>query len=74
MDMHKVVGSSTVDAKGYDPQTFRLRIKFRNGGTYEYDGVPQRTYDAFSNAESAGSYVHQNIKGKYPFRKVEGSE
>jgi hypothetical protein len=38
MTMHSVI-STNVLAVGYDPLTCTLRVRFRNGGTYDYHGV-----------------------------------
>lgn len=64
------VDSSNVDSIGFDPDTSTLRVRFHNGGVYEYDGVPEETFSEFMAASSLGKFLHQYIKGIYPFRKI----
>lgn len=70
--MEKVyVQSSNVEAVGYEQDSQTLRIWFHNGTSYEYSGVSQLEYEGLRDATSVGSYLHQNIKGQYPYVKVE---
>ncbi len=64
------VQSSNILAIGYDPKIRALEVEFRSGSVYQYSGVPQDVYTALMQAESKGSYLHVNVKGKYPFRQV----
>jgi hypothetical protein len=63
--------SSNLEAAGYDPATRTLTVKFKNGGTYHYEGCTQEHYDGLCSAESAGKYLHTTIKGKYNHRKAD---
>lgn len=51
-----------------------LYIRFKDGGAYRYDRVPQDVYDALWEAESIGKYFHQAIKGKYAANQVESAD
>jgi hypothetical protein len=64
--MHKVK-SSNIEEIGHEGKT--LTVKFTNGGTYEYDGVPADMLHKILTAESPGTFFHQNIKGKFPHAK-----
>lgn len=64
------VSSSNIEALGYDEDSQTLRIWFFNGPTYDYSGVGSMEYEALRDAPSVGSYLHQNIKGQYPYEKV----
>jgi hypothetical protein len=64
------VQSSNLEAVGYDEDTQTLRVWFLNGFVYDYSGVGQMEYEALRDAPSVGSYLHQNIKGQYPYEKV----
>ncbi|WP_436417597.1 KTSC domain-containing protein [Petrimonas sulfuriphila] len=64
------VQSSNIEAVGYDEDTETLRVWFLNGSVYDYTGVGQLEYEALRDAPSVGSYLHQNIKGQYPYEKV----
>lgn len=64
------VSSSNIEAVGYDEETETLRVWFLNGSAYDYSGVGRMEYEALKAAPSVGSYLHQNIKGQYPYSKV----
>jgi hypothetical protein len=72
MEIEKVyVSSSNIEAIGYDEDSETLRIWFNNGSVYDYSGVGIMEYEGFKNAPSLGSYMHQNIRGQYPYEKIE---
>ena len=50
---------------GYDPASQTAVVEFENGKVYEYRGVPPEMYENMKNADSQGSYVAQNFKGRY---------
>ena len=45
-------------------------MAFDKGGTYEYSGVSQEVYDALMKAESKGTYLSENIRGKFEAKKI----
>ncbi|NLD11265.1 MAG: KTSC domain-containing protein [Clostridiales bacterium] len=63
------VSSSNIDSIGYEGNT--LYVRFHNGGFYAYSGVPESTYNELMSASSHGSYLASNIKGIYPYRKLD---
>jgi hypothetical protein len=65
------VASSNVESIGYDNKTQVLRVKFLNGSAYEYKNFPEIEFESFKSAPSIGSYLAHNIKGRYPYEKVE---
>lgn len=64
------VESSNLNSVGYDPDTSTLEIEFKDGSVYQYDSVPESEYSGLMDASSKGSYLHQNIKDRYPYRKI----
>lgn len=62
------VTSSTIKTVRWDQNT--LFIDFKNGTSYQYDGVPEKVYNDLAMAESAGSHFHRAVKGRYPFKQV----
>jgi len=64
------VSSSNLASVGYDSTTRTLRVEFRSGAVYEYDNVPEAEYQGLMNASSKGSYLHENIKNRYSYRKI----
>ena len=69
-DPHNVKNSSQVESFRYDPAARVLSVKFKTGGEYHYDGVPQDVVDGFKKAESAGKFLSSSIKGKFKHAKV----
>ncbi len=67
------VTSSDIDAVAYDSIGKRLRIRFRSGAIYEYDGVPPVVYDEFLTARSKGGYFSEYVRPEYPYRRVRGA-
>ncbi|MRX49761.1 KTSC domain-containing protein [Paracoccus sp. S-4012] len=47
-----------------------LSVWFADGDRYDYAGVPERVYDAFLAAPSAGAFFAEHVRDKYAFRKV----
>ncbi len=62
--------SSNIESYHYDEDTQTLTVRFKSGGQYAYGGVARDHADGLSQAESAGKYFHQHIKGGgYKFTK-----
>jgi hypothetical protein len=54
----------------YDPTDRSLQVRFRNGGTYTYFGVPRKDWNALKRNQSFGRTLDRLIIGTYPFRKT----
>lgn len=63
------VESSTVEQIGWANDT--LYVKFLKGGTYAYEQVPLDIYQQMVQAESAGKFLHREIKANYGFVRME---
>ena len=59
------VQSTSIAFVGYEPETFTLRIVFREGGTYDYHDVPEITVQQFLSSPSKGKYYIHWIKGRF---------
>jgi hypothetical protein len=64
------VTSSNVDSVGYDTGTQTLEVEFKNGYVYQYFDVPETVYRQMINADSAGQFLINNIKGVYRYARV----
>lgn len=64
------VDSSCVARVGYDPNSEEAYVEFHGSGLYAYRGVSPRIYEEFLAAGSKGTFVNEEIKPHYPFRKV----
>ena len=65
------VESSNLLSASYDAEEMKLRITFKNGSQYEYEGVPEEEFTGLLSAESKGKFFYQNIRrGGYTFQKI----
>jgi hypothetical protein len=72
MEMLKPNFSSHIHSAGYDPETQTMTVKFHKGGVYHYHGVPESVHTKLLNAESAGNFMHNNVKGKFQMSRPRG--
>jgi hypothetical protein len=69
--MKKVnVVSENLKAVGYEPGEEWLVVDFRNGRSYRYLNVPQKTFDGLLAASSKGTYFNQQIKDRFKFVRL----
>lgn len=66
------VTSSNVAESGYDYEELVLYVRFMNGALYYYSDVPPEVWDSFLYSESKGRFVHTDLKGIYPYGRMEG--
>lgn len=64
------VSSSSIDAVGYDADDQTVYIRFLNGSTYAYKGVPEHEFENLRTASSVGSYLNRSYKNVYPYERV----
>ena len=69
MKMISVISSNVV-AVGYKDQKQELFVTFKNG-SYVYTEVPRSEFEGLLKASSKGKYIHQHIKGYYPYSRVD---
>ena len=67
--MKKVV-SKNINTIHYTPDSKVLEVTFNDGTKYHYHGVSQDAYSALEKAKSHGKHFIDNIKGKFPTKKV----
>ena len=65
------VSSSNIKSIGHNEDAQILCVRFLSGSLYIYKGVPSSQFEALSSASSAGGYLNKNIKGVYPYEKIE---
>ena len=62
--------SSVVSKYQYDPETETLRITYVSGLVYDYLEVPEHIYLEMKEAFSKGTFLNENIKKNYEFKKI----
>ena len=60
-----IVISSVIKAIGYDSISKRMKLRFANGKTYDFCGVPENVHKASFTANSIGTYYNNHIKDRY---------
>ncbi|HDS1733336.1 TPA: KTSC domain-containing protein [Pseudomonas putida] len=59
------VRSSAITAVGYDADTRRMKIAFKQGRTYDFCGVPPEVHRGLMSAGSVGAYYDRVIRDRY---------
>ena len=63
------IQSSSLAQVAYDCHQSLLRVQFRDGTAYEYEGVPLQTYLDLLQADSKGGYFNRYIRSLYRHAK-----
>lgn len=64
----KIIKSSNIYKIEWDENN--LWVHYNNESVYQYKDVPENVSIKMGEAESAGSFLHQNIKGKYRYERI----
>ena len=59
------VNSDAISAVGYDPVSRRMKVKFKQGKTYDFCNVPERIFNGLLSAGSKGAYYNDHIRDRY---------
>lgn len=71
IEMHQTPDSSSIASWGYDEASKTLAIVFTSGRRFEYPGVAPNVALGLADADSAGRYYNENIRGKYDGEMVD---
>lgn len=66
----KKVQSTNVDSFGYTHTTKILRVKFINGGVYDYHDVPPEIAEGLEKAQSPGGFIAAHVKGSFKYTQL----
>ncbi len=66
------IGSSSIDAIGYEPWAQELHVRFQGSSdrTYVYHDVTFESYESLLVADSIGRFVNQEIKPQHRVSKL----
>lgn len=70
-DMFVVENSSNVANVEYDADTEVMTVKYKNNRSYDYHDVPPEVFADIQKAESVGTYLAENVKGKFSTKPIE---
>ena len=62
--------STVVAAFNYDASKSILNIVYVSGKVYAYKNVPEQVYLDMKEAFSKGTFLNENIKGKFSYKKL----
>ena len=66
------VTSSSIASAGYSAEASTLEVEYCNGSVYRYFAVPRSVFESLLAAASKGSFVSEQIRGRYPYRRMGG--
>ena len=61
------VNSTAIDRASYLYDDYRLTLTFKNGGSYNYEGVPNHVFEGLRSSESKGKFINKYILPVYKF-------
>jgi lysyl-tRNA synthetase class 2 len=56
----------------YDAERAKLVVRFASGERYVYVGVPGEVHRSFRDAPSKGRFFRLQIRGRYPYNRLDG--
>jgi hypothetical protein len=62
---HADLNSSNIWGTQYNPKTGKMKVRFQGGAEYEYDGVPENIYKAFSKGNVSAKTKGRNQYGEW---------
>ncbi len=62
---HADLNSSNVWGTAYDPKSGKMRVRFQGGSEYEYDGIPENIYRAFTKGNASAKTKGKNQYGQW---------
>ena len=62
--------SSNIISSVYDTGNEELKVTFKGGRTYTYDGVPHKIFTKLRLSDSQGKFFNQNISRNYKYKEV----
>lgn len=65
------VESEAISDIDYDEERAKLFVRFIDGDQYVYVGVPGEVHRSFVDAESKGRFFANEIRGQYPYNKLD---
>ena len=63
--------SSNLHSARYERDESLLRVRFKSGSVYQYEGVTEDVFDSLCDAASSGSYFARKIREHYPTEKLD---
>ncbi len=61
------VNSTAISTAIYEYETYRLKLPFKSGDSYNYTKVPNHVFEGLRASESTGKFINKYILPVYKF-------
>ena len=61
------VNSTAISTAIYEYETYRLKLTFNSGDSYNYTKVPNHVFEGLRTSESKGKFINKYILPVYKF-------
>ena len=61
------VNSTAISTAIYEYETYRLKLTFNNGSSYNYTKVPNHVFEGLRISESKGKFINKYVLPVYKF-------
>jgi hypothetical protein len=61
------VNSTAISTAIYEYETYRLKLTFHSGSSYNYTKVPNHVFEGLRTSESKGKFINKYILPVYKF-------
>jgi len=63
------VNSTAIQTVEYEYDSYRLRLTFTNGSSYDYTKVPNHVFEGLRASASKGKFINKFILSSYNFSR-----
>ncbi|MCD9154796.1 KTSC domain-containing protein [Aeromicrobium duanguangcaii] len=71
MELRPLGRSEALESAAYDDASGTLRVRFRNGGLYDYLDVPRDVFDRLVEADHPWTTWQEHITTAYDYRRLD---
>jgi hypothetical protein len=64
------VDSTAIQTAEYEYDSYRLRLTYQNGSSYDYTKVPNFVFEGLRSSESKGKFINHYILNSYRFTRA----
>lgn len=62
----QAIKSSTIDVVGYDQDTHKLRVTFKDQPPQDFCHVPEQLFQQFLNSRSKTRFLRRHLQNAFP--------
>jgi hypothetical protein len=64
------VNSTAISTAKYEYESYKLRLVFKNGSSYDYTKVPNFVFEGLRLSTSKGKFINKYILSTYNYKRV----